>query len=79
MPRNHEAVFLRDKDFLEKGYHWEPGYYFYDEEGDLYGPFLSAEQGECALKLYLQQLMAGEAPTQLLDPGVPTIPGLNRN
>jgi hypothetical protein len=60
-----EVIHFRDKDFLYKDYHWPPGWYFYDEEEDLYGPFLSEDQTKVALKLYLKQLLSGQAPTQM--------------
>lgn len=54
-----------DKEFLHRNVHYEPGWYFPDEEGDLYGPFLTKTQTEMALRMYLQQLMDGVAPTQI--------------
>jgi hypothetical protein len=67
MPRSSdssEVIHFRDKDFIEQNYHWPSGWYFYDEDGDLYGPFLTQAQTEVALQLYLEQLLEGRAPTQ---------------
>jgi hypothetical protein len=60
-----EVIHFRDKDFIEKNYHWPAGWYFYDEEGVLYGPFLSEAQTEVALQIYVRQLLLGVAPTQM--------------
>lgn len=61
-----EAVGYIDKEFFDsEGMHKPPGWYFLDEEGDTYGPFLSEEHATNGLKLYLKQLMSGQSPTQL--------------
>lgn len=65
MPRD---IHYRDHEFLYKNVHYDAGWYFYDEEEDLYGPFLSKHQCEVALQMYLRQLEAGVAPTQLKNP-----------
>lgn len=53
------------KEFLYRNWHYEPGWYFYDEEGDLYGPFVSEAHCNRGFQLYLQQLNLGVAPTQI--------------
>lgn len=67
MPTREEndGVHYRDKEFLYKNVHYDKGWYFYDEEGDLYGPFLTRTQTEVGLRMYIEQLLRGEAPTQL--------------
>lgn len=52
--------------------HWEPGWYFRDEESHPYGPFTSREHAERALKLYIEQLLAGVSPTQIGNQGLIT-------
>ena len=62
---SYDNVHFRAKEFIFRSYHYEPGWYFYDEEGDLYGPFLNKKHCEVGLQLYLQQLIDGVAPTQI--------------
>jgi hypothetical protein len=64
MSDKKETVFFRDKEFLAENWHYSPGWYWYDEEGSLYGPFTSKEHGERGLRLYLKQLEQGISPTQ---------------
>jgi hypothetical protein len=66
-PKQQEPrdVHYRDKEFLYRNWHYQPGWYFYDEEEDLYGPFLSQLHAQNGLKLYITQLLAGKSPTQL--------------
>lgn len=54
-----ELFEFHDKEFLENNWHWPPGYYFRDEEGDLYGPFLSEQQRNVGWKIYLEGRMSG--------------------
>lgn len=71
MSREVENVHFHDVEFLYTSpvdgvsWHYPPGWYFFDEEGDLYGPFLDKGHAERGLRLYLEQLMAGVSPTQL--------------
>mgnify|MGYP001586668985 CR=1 FL=1 len=65
MPKESFGVHYRATEFLYRNWHYEPGWYFYDEEQDLYGPFFNEEHCRNGLQLYIMQLMAGEAPTQL--------------
>lgn len=72
MTKETENVHYRDIDFLDDdGLHREAGWYFLDEEGYPYGPFLSEEHCRNGLKLYIMQLMAGTAPTQQLEHNTP--------
>lgn len=59
-------IFHASGEFIYKrdGVHYDKGWYFLDEEEDLYGPFLSKKQCEVGLQLYIKQLMAGKSPTQ---------------
>lgn len=65
MPAESRTIHYRAIEFLYRNHHYPPGWYFYDEEEDLYGPFLNHAHCEAGLKLYLNQLMAGRSPTQL--------------
>lgn len=60
-----KTIVFHDKEFLWKNWHYPPGWYFYDEENDAYGPFENRPHCERGAKLYLMQLMAGVAPTQI--------------
>ena len=58
-------VHFHSTEFLYRNWHYPPGWYFYDEEEDLYGPFLSEDHAKRGLQAYIQQLLDGVAPTQL--------------
>lgn len=58
-------VHYRPKEFLYRNVHYEAGWYFFDEEADLYGPFPHEQFAKTALQLYIKQLMEGKSPTQL--------------
>lgn len=63
----NEHVHYFEGEFLYKNVHYAPGWYFLDEEQDLYGPFLDEAHAERGLQIYIKQLMAGIAPTQIRD------------
>lgn len=58
-------VHFFSSEFLYKNVHYSSGWYFYDEEEDLYGPFNNKAHAQRALILYVKQLMAGVSPTQI--------------
>ena len=68
MPSEPENVHFRSSEFLYRNVHYAPGWYFFDEEGDLYGPFTEKAHCERGLQMYIRQLMAGESPTQIYRP-----------
>lgn len=71
MPSGPEVAHYMSSEFLYRNVHYPAGWYFYDEEEDLYGPFDSKLQTEIGWMIYCDQLMRGEAPTQQ-----PLMPGL---
>lgn len=61
-------IYFQPVEFFDReGMHREAGWFFNDEEGDPYGPFLDRAHAERGLQVYLKQLERGDAPTQQTD------------
>lgn len=67
MPAEERGIHYRSSEFIYRNWHYAKGWYFYDEEEDLYGPFPNEKFAKIALQLYIKQLMEGRSPTQLTE------------